>query len=212
MTRMCLPIYCAVEFVLWPVVRPLLLLTRRLAGGATPARAVLERASVLDALTTGDESETLSQSQKTMVRRLSALRETIAQERMIPLSAVARVPYEASDQEILRVASATGRSRIMVSDSKGERLLGYIIVLDAVRRLPGPFPWKSAVHSLPKVQASDSLLHVLRQLRRAKRPLAAVETSAGTLGIIATADIVDLLFKGYAPLSKEGAGRRKPIS
>jgi CBS domain containing-hemolysin-like protein len=194
LTRALLPVYRVAEWILRPLVRPLLILTRRLAGGSVPARTVLERSSILESLTTGDEAETLSHPQRMMVGRLTSLREVTAQERMIPLERVSLVRASAKEEEVLRIAAAAGRSRLMVASDDGRRLVGYITVLDIVRGAGGGRRRSEVIHSLPSVAPTDTLLHVLRQLRKERRPLARVETPAGTLGIIATADVVDMLF------------------
>lgn len=205
-TRACLPVYLVAERLVRPFAGPLLWLIRRLSGGESPAREMLERTSVIEALTTGDEAEVLRRSQRMMVARLVELRQIRVEEVMVRRSGVAAVPATAGRDEILGEAARTGRSRVLVMEPDGERFQGYVTVLDAIldEDVRGRRPFQ--VHALPRVAPSDTLADALRVLRKSRRPLASVEAEGRARGLISAADIVDLLFPPPAPEAAPGGG------
>jgi CBS domain containing-hemolysin-like protein len=188
------PVYRIVEFLLYPLVRPLLLLLRKLDRG-TPGGgdSLLRREALAGVLTRDDEAERLSSAQRAIAERILDLRSRRIRELMIPWERVVAVAQGAGQEEILRAGAESGVSRILVRRGEPLGFSGYINVLDAAFTEPGGFRLEDHLHHLPEVSSEAPLTEALGVLQRARRPLAQVRVSGGPPGIVATADIVDLL-------------------
>lgn len=96
----------------------------------------------------------------------------------------------------LAVASGGG-SRVLVLDLReGSRPIGYLHARDLLELAPerrsAPVP-AGLVRSMALVEADWSLVDVLLQLRRLRRPLALVQSDGGPLGVVSQEQVVRAL-------------------
>lgn len=207
LTTRAWPLYRAGAALLRPVVSPLVALVRRLGAGEVSDRSLLARQGVVDLLTAGDEAESLHAVQRRMAESVLALRGVTVRDRMVPRERIASIPRHANRDEVLAVAGASGRSRLLVRSDDGEAFTGYINALDAAfAPADRPFNVAESSFGMPSVDPDMPVLEALRVLQEAHGPVAQVVEGKRAVGLLAQADVVGAL------LSPEGVSRRGPAT
>lgn len=107
------------------------------------------------------------------------------------------VELGATAGQLERAVAAGGGSRVLVLDPRdGARPIGYLHARDLLELAPerrgAPVPLE-LVRSMALVDDDHSLVDVLLQLRRLRRPLALVQSDAGALGVISQEQVVRAL-------------------
>jgi len=205
------PVYRVFSLLLLPVIIPLMALQHRLARSGPAMTPLLARKGIVNALTEGDEAETLHRTQRWMASRVLALRDVTVRDRMVAEGDVACVQPGASRDDVLAAASGSGRSRLLVRDPAAGVFRGYVNVMDAAFAEPGE-QWRleAGVFDIPSVEASTPVLEAVRLLQRARRPLAQVVESGRAVGILAQADVVDVLVAPSAAVAATDRKRQPP--
>jgi putative hemolysin len=191
LARWTWPIYRGAAFLVWPLVTPILGLVRLMSPRAANIHTLVARQSVVSLLTEGDEAAALSPTQRHLVSQVLAFRSATAEERMVPMPDVAWVREDDGRDAVLDATQRSGRSRILVMDREG-RCLGYVTVMDATFDADGA-DWRArdGAISMPTVAPDATGLEVLRTLRSARRPLAAVALPGGPpMGLVSKNDLV----------------------
>ncbi len=116
-----------------------------------------------------------------------------------PLADSASVELGVTAVQLERVVSSTGRERILVLDpAGGPSPIGYIHARDLLKVDPtgraAPVP-PEYVRNMAVVQADQSLIEVLRLLRRFRRQLAVVEHGDGPIGVVSLEEVVQELIQ-----------------
>ncbi len=205
------PVYRVLSLLLLPVIIPLMALQNRLARSGPAMPPLLARKGIINALTEGDESETLHRTQRWMASRVLALRDVTVRERMVAAADVVCVEPRSTRDDVLRVASGSGRSRLLVRDPSEGVYRGYVNAMDAAFADPGE-RWRleGAVFDIPSVEASTPVLEAVRLLQQARRPLAQVVESGRAVGILGQADVVDVLVAPSAAAAAKGRKGQQP--
>ncbi len=114
-----------------------------------------------------------------------------------PLSAHPSVNLGATAGQLERAVASGGTGRVLVLDPRQlSRPIGYLHARDLLEMPPerrgAPVP-AELVRNMALVQADWSLVDVLIQLRRLRRPLALVQTESGPIGVISQEQVVRAL-------------------
>ncbi len=168
-----------------PVLRPLayllaaLLPVRAIAGPAEVRALVRERV----AAGFGPDRELV------MVGGIMAFAQRLVRDVMSPRTAVVAVPESASLEEITRVFTESGYSRIPVYRGSLDEIVGMLHVFDLFRVRPGdPLPIRPVTFAPATRTAGDLLI----DLQRERRHLAVVlDEFGGTLGIVTMEDLLE---------------------
>ena len=128
-----------------------------------------------------------------------------------PLADHASVNLGATAGQLERAVAAGGTGRVLVLDPRQRsRPIGYLHARDLLEmpaeRRTAPVP-ADLVRNMALVQAEWSLVEVLRQLRRLRRPLALVQTDDGPVGVVSQEQVVGALVQRHpVRLPHDGAG------
>ena len=118
-----------------------------------------------------------------------------------PLAAHASVNLGATAGQLERAVAAGGTGRVLVLDPRQRsRPIGYLHARDLLEmpaeRRAAPVP-ADLVRNMALVQAEWSLVEVLRQLRRLRRPLALVQDDDGPVGVVSQEQVVGALVQRH---------------
>lgn len=168
-----------------PLLRPLahvlavLLPVRAIAGPAEVRALVQERV----AAGFGPDRELV------MVGGIMAFAQRLVRDVMSPRTAVVALPESASLEEITRVFTESGYSRIPVYRGSLDEIVGMLHVFDLFRVRPGdPLPVRPVAFAPATRTAGDLLI----DLQRERRHLAVVlDEFGGTLGIVTMEDLLE---------------------
>ncbi len=134
-----------------------------------------------------------------------------------PLDQHPSVNLGATAGQLERAVASGGTGRVLVLDPRQRsRPIGYLHARDLLEmpaeRRTAPVP-AELVRNMALVQAEWSLVDVLRQLRRLRRPLALVQADDGPIGVVSQEQVVGALVQrhpvrlpGHEPVEPESAG------
>ncbi|WP_019631833.1 hemolysin family protein [Actinomadura atramentaria] len=124
-----------------------------------------------------------------LIDRAIAAREGTVGRLVIPAESVTTVDAAAPVAEIRRVSTASGHSRLVVTDAG--RPTGIVHVRAAVTEPSLARPAAELAHPAPELAPATTVLDAVSRMRRARAPLAVVNTPDGRFAGIVTLD--DLL-------------------
>ncbi len=193
-----LPLFEVSRVVLWLPAALLGWLLRRLFRGESEMTGLLGREELSTALAEAQAAGQMSVVQAALAERVLALRRQRVEAVMVPLRRVSWVDSEADASTIRAMASASGHTRLLVRPGGKGPVLGYVSVHDvSVGAGQGA---KAVLRPLPQLAEGLSSVAALDLLRRGRCPLGLVTRAGQPVGLVSTADIVDMLFRA-APLS-----------
>jgi CBS domain containing-hemolysin-like protein len=192
------------------VFRPFIRLLNALANGVVKLLGVEpqdERAMVHnpeDLVLLVLESEThgeLGTYQRELLTRALDLSGLDAESAMIPRADIVGVPSDAGVEELERVASATGRSRLVVYDGELDHIRGVLHVKDILRLEPaGRLTASAATIARPALVTPESrrLEELMVDMREQRQHIAVVVDEFGTVtGLVALEDLIEELIGDF---------------
>jgi CBS domain containing-hemolysin-like protein len=183
--------------------------------GVEPRDAVAETHSPADLLMVMDASVvhgTLGVQQHEMLTRALDLSGLDAQAVMIPRHDIVAVPAQASVDELERIASETGRSRLPVFDGELDRVLGILHVKDLLA-LDGPERDTTTARGLARpaliTPESRPVEELMLDMRQQRQHVAIVVDEYGT--VTGVAALEDLLEEIIGEFEDESDRRARPL-
>lgn len=196
---LCLPLVEVSRVVLWIPAVILGGLLRRLFRGESQLTGLLGREEVATALAEAQASGQVSDSQKALADRVLALRRQHVDAIMVPIAQASWVDVAADAATVRAMASASGHTRLLVRAGAAGAVLGYVSVHDVSDTAKLGAGEKR--RAIPELAVGTNSVAALDELRRRRCPLGLVMNRGRPVGVISTADIVDVLFRS-APLER----------
>ena len=209
------------------VVRPFLRLLNAAANGIVRMCGVEPQEELAAAHSAGDlmmlvresaEHGMLAREQHGLLERALVLSGLDAEAAMIPRPDIVAVPGDATLEEVERVASDTGRSRLLVYDGDLDRLLGVLHVKDLLRVHPGEGNGiTAAAVARPAFVTVESqpIEDLMLEMRDARAHVAVVVDEYGSVsGLVALEDLIEELIGNFEDETDaegpSGPPRRRP--
>ncbi len=160
----------------------------------------------------GEEEGAVEPEEGALLDHIIDLGELTAGDVMVPRIDVVGVPADATLDQALEVATASGFSRFPVYEDTIDNVVGVIHVNDLMRALLTGRDWREFIREPVAVPESASLADVFQELRRAKTHMAVVvDEFGGTSGIVTVEDILEELV-GEIRDEHERVGREDVIA
>jgi CBS domain containing-hemolysin-like protein len=142
-----------------------------------------------------------------LLSRILAFSNTRAVDAMVDWTRMDTVPETATFLELERAFALTGRGRLPLRASAGQRIVGYVKSCDlglvGTHRQHQPIP-PSLIRGTVEVGESLGLVTVLEQMRKAGRHFAVVAAPDGTtLGIVTMRQVIEVLIGAGATAPTE---------
>ncbi|MCC7292089.1 MAG: HlyC/CorC family transporter [Phycisphaerales bacterium] len=190
-----------IRIVLYPLLLILNLfdpLVRRLAGVHAEdeeTQLVEVEREILDVVSEGERTGAVSEDERAMIESVIDLRSTRVEEIMTPRTDVVAIPVEAPIDEIRRVISEQGHSRIPVFEGTIDRVCGILYAKDLLRHAPGgPFDVRAVMRAPHFVPQTKGVRELLREFQQQKVHIAVVlDEYGGTAGLATIEDILEEL-------------------
>lgn len=197
-----LRVIAAVQIVLWPITRPLLLieslllraLGRSLGEDAQTQSDRIEK-EILDAVEAGELQGAVDEDEKEIIQSVFELRDTTVSAIMTPRTEVVALPVEATFEETRSIMRRTGHSRIPVYEDSLDRIIGVLYMKDLLGvDSPQAFDARRLLRKVPYVPETKPVAELLDELRHEKVHMAIVlDEYSGTAGVITIEDILEEL-------------------
>lgn len=164
-----------------------------------PARAMLrkpeEEEELLRLMELEDNQGTMEEDERTMIRGVFGLDETIVREIMTPRIDIAAVDTESTPDEAIRLIIDRGFSRIPLYEKNADTITGIIYAKDLFRYLTeGTMPARLADVARPAyfVPESKRLDDLLTEMRKQRTHMAiVVDEYGGTAGLVTIEDLLE---------------------
>lgn len=195
--RIALPMAQATYYVLWPVIRPILILTRRTNGqglfssGRNPHWFDEELYRVLEL----EETHELQADEKEMISSIIEMHETSVREIMIPRVDMVCADVNTEFPALLELIREMGHSRIPIFRGSIDHIIGVIFAKDLLKDEDIPQETISvenlarAPYFVPETKRVDELL---REFQQEKIHLGIVVDEYGvTAGLITMEDLIE---------------------
>jgi CBS domain containing-hemolysin-like protein len=202
------------------VVRPFLRLLNLLANGVvrllgvTPQDELAQVHAPSDLLLLVEESAReghLAREEETLLSRAIDLSGLDAQAAMIPRPDVVAVPVEATVEEIERIASRTGRSRLPVYEGELDAVRGVLHIKDLLALDPSQRATTTAgmlARPALLVPESRALEDLMLDMRQQRQHIAIVVDEYGAVsGVVALEDVLEELIGEF----DDESDRRRPL-
>lgn len=208
-------------------VRPFLRLMNAMANAIVRMFGIEPQEELAAAHSAGDlmmlvresaEHGMLAREQHGLLERALVLSGLDAESAMIPRPDIVAVPGDATLEEVERVASDTGRSRLLVYDGDLDRVLGVLHVKDLLRVHPGESNGiTAAAVARPAFVTVESqpIEDLMLEMRDARAHVAVVVDEYGSVsGLVALEDLIEELIGDFEdetdPTGAAGSPRRRP--
>jgi putative hemolysin len=142
----------------------------------------------------GEEQGVLQEDEKEMIHSIFDFTDTIAREIMTPRVDMHSVDVNTSPQEVVRMITRTGHSRIPVYENSIDNIIGIVHVKDLLRICEGrgQFHLQEILRPPYFVPENKKVGELLEELRRQRVHMAIVQDEyGGTAGIVTLEDLVE---------------------
>ncbi len=200
-----LPFFEVARWILLPAAALLGWALRRLFRAERQMNRLLGREELATVIAEAEASGHLSTAQRALADRVLDLRRHRVASILVPMARVTAAKGGDGGHALRAALERSGHTRALVLDDAG-RPLGYVtrhdlgsgVAVDITR----------ITRSLPELRPTVTAVQALDDLRRGKCPIGLVLDGVRPLGIVSTADIVDLLFRsGTGPSIPIGSSR-----
>jgi len=191
--------------LLWPIVGPLMLITRAVArwsGIEPPARGSVAFWTPDEVGQLAEEARTdaLGRSGQEIYRSIIEFSDTVIREIMVPRTEMKSLAADCSSEELRLAVVEGGHSRIPVYDETIDNILGLLYVKDlsasiltsAEKGLPHAVNLRSMVRPSFYVPEVMKISELLREFQKRKTHMAiVVDEYGGTAGVVTLEDIIE---------------------
>lgn len=195
-----LPVLHACRNILWPllfILRGLDPAVRRALGATKPDddRTPLEQ-EILDAVTEGEKSGLVDESQKEMIEAVVEFPTIDCDEIMTPRTDIIGIDVEASMDEVKKTIAEAGHSRYPVYQGDLDHIVGVLYAKDLLQFVGSngdrPFELRQVVREALFVPETKSLRDLLSEFQANRVHIAIVlDEYGGTAGLITIEDIIE---------------------
>ncbi|TMC74833.1 MAG: HlyC/CorC family transporter [Chloroflexi bacterium] len=189
------------ELITWltrPLVVVLFALTRifiRPFGGNPQAGALVTEEDIRSLVETGQAQGVLEEREQQMITSVLAIAERPVREVMVPRTDIVAIDIDTPADEMLKIITNIGHSRIPVFEGSPDNIVGILYVKDLFRRLARGEkdvqirPYLRAAQFVPESKKIDELL---REMQKDKVHIAiVVDEYGGTSGLVTIEDLVE---------------------
>ncbi|HEY7624070.1 MAG TPA: hemolysin family protein [Candidatus Limnocylindria bacterium] len=189
------------EIVTWltrPLVGILFALTRLVTapfGGDPRDTTLVTEDEIKSLVETGQAQGVLQEREQRMISSIFAISEKPVHEVMVPRTDIVAIDIETPADEILKIITTIGHSRIPVYEGSPDNIVGILYVKDLFRRIARGEkdvqirPYLRAAQFVPESKKVDELL---RDMQKEKVHIAiVVDEYGGTSGLVTIEDLVE---------------------
>jgi CBS domain containing-hemolysin-like protein len=127
-----------------------------------------------------------------MINRIFDFTDAVVREGMIPLVEVAAVPHTATVEDVVRIITETGHSRIPVYNERIDNLVGVVTSFDLLTASGPGEEITRFIRTVPFVPESKPMDELLLELQKGRNHIAvAVDEYGGAVGVITLEDILE---------------------
>jgi putative hemolysin len=190
------------ELVTW-VTRPLVavlfnltrLITRPFGGNPQAAATLVTEDEIKSLVETGQAQGVLQEREQRMITSIFAISEKPVHEVMVPRTDIVAIDVDTPPEEILKIITNIGHSRIPLYEGSPDNIIGILYVKDLFRRLARGEkdvqirPYMRPAQFVPESKKIDQLL---RDMQKEKVHIAiVVDEYGGTSGLVTIEDLVE---------------------
>jgi putative hemolysin len=190
------------ELVTW-VTRPLVavlfnltrLITRPFGGNPQAAATLVTEDEIRSLVETGQAQGVLQEREQRMITSIFAISEKPVHEVMVPRTDIVAIDVDTPPEEILKIITNIGHSRIPLYEGSPDNIIGILYVKDLFRRLARGEkdvqirPYMRPAQFVPESKKIDQLL---RDMQKDKVHIAiVVDEYGGTSGLVTIEDLVE---------------------
>jgi CBS domain containing-hemolysin-like protein len=203
---LALPPFEVARVVLLPLAGSLGWMLKRLFRAERQINSLLGREELATVIAEAEAAGQLNPTQRKLAERVLDLRRHRVATLMVPFERVTAATGRDGGVALRHAMERSGHTRALVL-SEGGAPLGYVTRHDLAGS--SPMEISRCLRPLPSLHPQVTAVQALDELRRAKCPIGLVSDGGRALGIVSTADIVDLLFRsGSSPVQEIGSQRR----
>jgi len=190
------------ELVTW-ITRPLVgilfnltrLITRPFGGNPQLGAALVTEDEIKSLVETGQAQGVLQEREQRMITSIFAISEKPVHEVMVPRTDIVAIDVDTPPDEILKIITNIGHSRIPLYEGSPDNIIGILYVKDLFRRLARGEkdvqirPYMRPAQFVPESKKIDQLL---RDMQKDKIHIAiVVDEYGGTSGLVTIEDLVE---------------------
>ena len=188
------------ELITWllrPLVAALFTLTRLFAFGGNPqvGTSLVTEDEIKSLVDAGQAQGVLQEREQRMITSILAIAEKPVHEVMVPRPDITALDIETPAEEILKMITTIGHSRIPVFEGSPDNIVGILYVKDLFRRLARGErdvqirPYLRPAQFVPESKKIDQLL---RDMQKDKVHIAiVVDEYGGTSGLVTIEDLIE---------------------
>jgi CBS domain containing-hemolysin-like protein len=155
-------------------------------------RHIISEEDIQAAADLGEEAGLVEPEEGALLDRIIELGELTARDAMTPRVDVVALPEDASLDEALDEAAASGFSRLPVYRNDIDHIVGVVLVNDLLRVLIEGGNWQQHVREPLLVAEATPLTDLFRQMRQVRTHMAiVVDEFGGTAGVVTIEDILE---------------------
>ncbi|PIQ82180.1 MAG: hemolysin [Candidatus Omnitrophica bacterium CG11_big_fil_rev_8_21_14_0_20_64_10] len=142
----------------------------------------------------GKEEGVLGEHERTLLHRVFEFGDQKVKDVMVPVGQMVAVPEQAGHEEILRVLTEEGHSRIPVYRGSPEEIVGILYAQELLHvwREKDLIVLADLLHPAYKVQPDRSVSELLRELQKRRIQIAIVTDAQGkTVGLVTLEDMIE---------------------
>jgi putative hemolysin len=184
-------LFCS--FLFYPILVIFSLLTRLLTKllGEKKANIFTLREQIISMLHMSQPGGEVKPNQVKMIRRMFNFTETPAIRVMVPLIDIVSVEKGVTCGEVVQIASYTAHRHLAVYDNRVDNIIGRVHSLELLGVAPDT-PIKAYIRPVRYVGGTDSILHLLQELKKTDEAFAVVVDEYGAAkGIVTAEDIME---------------------
>lgn len=192
---LALPLFEVARWLLLPAAAVLGWALKRLFRAERQMGRLLGREELATVIAEAEASGHLLPAQRALAERVLDLRRHRVASLMVPMARVTAASGLDGGGALRAELARSGHTRALVLDGQG-RPLGYVTRHDL--GASGVLDVQKVTRALPVLRPGTTAVQALDALRRGKCPIGLVLEGQRPLGIVSSADIVDLLFRSGA--------------
>ena len=164
-------------------------------GGTPQSSALVTEDEIKSLVEAGQAQGVLQEREQRMITSIFAIAEKPVHEVMVPRTDIVAIDVETPAEEILKIITTIGHSRIPVYEGSPDNIIGILYVKDLFRRLARGEkdvqirPYLRSAQFVPESKKIDELL---RDMQKEKVHIAiVVDEYGGTSGLVTIEDLVE---------------------
>lgn len=188
------------QLLLAPVTVPLQKISNyfgpgNLGGPDSRRERTLEREDLKLLFASQKDTRVLQESEKELIKQVFDLRETPVSRTMTPRTDIYAVSETDELDKVVHAFIESGHSKLPVYRDNLDSIIGVVYLYDLFK---APDDLSSITHPVIMAPDSNTTMDVLRQLQRARHPIAIVlDEYGGTAGLVTPEDLFEELFGDF---------------